>query len=383
MKKRRIAVVTGARATYGYSKRLMGLIKKSKDLELQLIVTGMHLLKEYGLTVNEIIADGFKPAARVDMAIGGDTPAAWAKSLGVEIQGMAQVFDMLKPDVVLVSGDRAEMLAATVAAVYMNLAVAHIQAGDLSGHIDGSTRHAITKLAHIHLSSCTDSANRVKRMGEEPWRVFNVGAPQLDEVVRGEKIEPQEITRKFQIDPAKPVLLVIQHPVLTEIEEAGEQMRQTMKAALATGYQTIVIYPNADAAGQEIIKVIREYEKYPQIKAYRNVERKVFLNLLGIVSVLIGNSSAGILEAPSFKLAAINIGTRQRGRMTACNVIHVGQFKTSGISAAIRKALNDGHFRTRLKTCKNPFGDGNSSERILRILQKADLKKFLVKQMTY
>ena len=148
MKPRKIAVVSEARATYGYVKRVMHLIERSERLELQLIVTGMHLLKEYGSSINEIVRDGFTPAARVDMYVGGDTPTAWAKSLGVEMQGLAQVFDMLKPDLLLVAGDRAEILAATVTAAYMNIPVAHIQSGDLSGHIDGSARHAITKLAH-------------------------------------------------------------------------------------------------------------------------------------------------------------------------------------------------------------------------------------------
>jgi GDP/UDP-N,N'-diacetylbacillosamine 2-epimerase (hydrolysing) len=200
MKPRKIAVVSEARATYGYVKRVMHLIERSERLELQLIVTGMHLLKEYGSSINEIVRDGFTPAARVDMYVGGDTPTAWSKSLGVEMQGLAQVFDMLKPDLLLVAGDRAEILAATVTAAYMNIPVAHIQSGDLSGHIDGSARHAITKLAHIHLPACEDSAERVRKMGEEPWRIFNVGAPQLDDVVHGKKLDRNELAKIFGVD---------------------------------------------------------------------------------------------------------------------------------------------------------------------------------------
>jgi GDP/UDP-N,N'-diacetylbacillosamine 2-epimerase (hydrolysing) len=200
MKPRKIAVLSEARATYGYVKRVMHLIEQSERLELQLIVTGMHLLKEYGSSINEIVRDGFTPAARVDMYVGGDTPTAWSKSLGVEMQGLAQVFDMLKPDLLLVAGDRAEILAATVTAAYMNIPVAHIQSGDLSGHIDGSARHAITKLAHIHLPACEDSAERVRKMGEEPWRIFNVGAPQLDDVVHGKKLDRNELAKRFGVD---------------------------------------------------------------------------------------------------------------------------------------------------------------------------------------
>ena len=230
MKPRKIAVVSEARATYGYVKRVMHLIEQSDRLELQLIVTGMHLLKEYGSSINEILRDGFMPAACVDMYVGGDTPTAWSKSLGVEMQGLAQVFDMLKPDLLLVAGDRAEILAATVTAAYMNIPVAHIQSGDLSGHIDGSARHAITKLAHIHLPACEDSAERVRKMGEEPWRIHNVGAPQLDDVVQGSKLGRDEHSKRFGVDFAKPVLAArsgglaetVQHKVTGLLHEPGD-----------------------------------------------------------------------------------------------------------------------------------------------------------------
>jgi UDP-N-acetylglucosamine 2-epimerase (non-hydrolysing)/GDP/UDP-N,N'-diacetylbacillosamine 2-epimerase (hydrolysing) len=383
MKKRKIAVVSEARATYGYIRRLMQLIQRSDRLELQLIVTGMHLLKEYGHSVDEIIRDGFTPAARVDMYVGGDSPTAWSKSLAVEVQGLAQVFDMLRPDLMLVAGDRAEILAATVTAAYMNIPVAHIQSGDLSGHIDGSARHAITKLAHVHLPSCEDSAERVRRLGEEPWRIFNVGAPQLDDVIQGKKLTRDELARMFTFDFGKPVLLVIQHPVLAEVHLVRKQMEETMAAVRESGHQAIVIYPNVDAAGREIISVIEQYRDCPTIRAFRNLDREVFLSLLGAVSVLVGNSSVGILEAPSFKLPALDIGSRQTGRMRACNVITVPEFDRKVIRQEIARALHDSVYRSALDTCVNPYGDGNSSERICRILEEIDLSKLLNKHMTY
>jgi UDP-N-acetylglucosamine 2-epimerase (non-hydrolysing)/GDP/UDP-N,N'-diacetylbacillosamine 2-epimerase (hydrolysing) len=381
--KRKIAVVSEARATYGYIRRLMQLIQRSARLELQLIVTGMHLLKEYGHSVDEIVRDGFTPSARVDMYVGGDSPTAWSKSLGVEIQGLAQVFDMLKPDLMLVAGDRAEILAATVAAVYMNIPVAHIQSGDLSGHIDGSARHAITKLAHVHLPSCEDSAERVRNLGEEPWRIFNVGAPQLDDVVHGKKIGRDELAGMFRLDFGRPVLLVIQHPVLTEVHLARKQMEETMAAVRDSGHQALVIYPNVDAAGREIISVIEQYRDCPSIRAFRNLDREVFLSLLGAVSVLVGNSSVGILEAPSFKLPAVDIGSRQTGRMRACNVITLPEFDRKIIRQEIDRALHDPVYRSALETCVNPYGDGNSSERICRILEEIDMSRLLNKHMTY
>ncbi|MEX5216599.1 MAG: UDP-N-acetylglucosamine 2-epimerase [Nitrospira sp.] len=383
MKKRKIAVVSEARATYGYIRRLMQLIQRSDRLELHLIVTGMHLLKEYGHSVDEMIRDGFTPAARVDMYVGDDSPTAWSKSLGVEIQGLAQVFDMLKPDLMLVAGDRAEILAATVTAAYMNIPVAHIQSGDLSGHIDGSARHAITKLAHVHLPSCEDSAERVRRLGEEPWRIFNVGAPQLDDVVHGKTLDHGELARLVACDFSKPVLLVIQHPVLAEVHLARKQMEETMAAVRESGHQALVIYPNVDAAGREIISVIEHYRDNATIRAFRNLDREVFLSLLGAVSVLIGNSSVGILEAPSFKLPALDIGSRQTGRMRACNVITVPEFDRTIIRREIDRALHDPVYRSALETCVNPYGDGNSSERICRILEEIDLSRLLNKHMTY
>jgi UDP-N-acetylglucosamine 2-epimerase (non-hydrolysing)/GDP/UDP-N,N'-diacetylbacillosamine 2-epimerase (hydrolysing) len=317
------------------------------------------------------------------MYVGGDTPTAWAKSLGVEMQGLAQVFDMLRPDILLVAGDRAEVLAATITAAYMSIPIAHIQSGDLSGHIDGSARHAITKLAHIHLPACEESAERVRKMGEEPWRVFNVGAPQLDEVVHGKKLGQEELAAKFGLDFRQPVLLVIQHPVLEEINLARMQMEETLAAVKQSGYPAIVIYPNVDAAGQEMISVIRQHEGASRIKAFRNLDREVFLSLLTAVSVLIGNSSVGILEAPSFKLAALDIGSRQLGRMRTCNVITVPQFDRRLILQAIERALHDREFQAALRECKNPYGDGNSSERICRILEDVDLNRFRSKHMTY
>lgn len=381
--KRKIAVIASSRATYGYKRKVIGLIRKSPKLKLQLIVTGMHLLKEYGLTVREIESDGFPIAARVDMMIGGDSPPAWAKSIGVEIEGLAQVFSMLNPDIVLTSGDRAEMFAAAVTAAYMNIPIAHIQAGDVSGHIDGSARHAITKLSHIHFPSCEDSAKRVERLGEEKWRIFNVGAPQLDAIMKDKKYSKKEMSTKLALDLNQPTILVIQHPVLVENDKAYSQMKETMKAIAELKLQSIVLYPNIDASGQETIRAIQEFEHLPFINTFHNLERSVFISLLKEVDVIAGNSSCGILEAPSFKLPAINIGDRQRGRMQACNVINA-DCEHKEIVKALKKALFDKRFRKRLETCVNPYGDGKSSERIVNVLEDIDINsRLLDKHITY
>jgi UDP-N-acetylglucosamine 2-epimerase (non-hydrolysing)/GDP/UDP-N,N'-diacetylbacillosamine 2-epimerase (hydrolysing) len=381
--KRKISVIASSRATYGYKRKIIGLIQKSHKLELQLIVTGMHLLKEYGLSIREIEADGFPITAKVEMMIMGDTPTAWAKSIGVEIESLAQVLSMTAPDLVLVTGDRAEMFAAAITASYMNIPVAHIQAGDVSGHIDGSVRHAITKLSHIHFASCDDSALRVKKMGEEPWRIFNVGAPQLDSIIHDEKLSKQELNQALDIDLGQPTILVIQHPVLSEIRHAKRQMKETMAAVSQIKAQTLIIYPNMDSGGIGIIEAIRAYEKFPFIHTYKNIERNVFISLLKEVSVLVGNSSCGIIEAPSFKLAAVNIGSRQHGRLQAQNVMNV-PYNRREIKKAIQQALFDADFKEKLKKCVNPYGDGKSSERIVKLLEQIKIdKRLLDKKMEY
>jgi len=383
MKRKKVAVIASSRATYGYKKRIIKMIRESDKLELQLIVTGMHLLKEHGYSVEEIEKDGHLIAAKVDMMVGGEHPAAWAKSIGVEIQGLAQVFQMLDPDLVLVTGDRAEMLGAAVTAAYMNKPVAHIQAGDLSGHIDGAARHAITKLSHIHFPSCEDSATRVERMGEEPWRIFNVGAPQLDDIVHSERLSTEELGELFGLDFDSQIVLVIQHPVLVENTRSRQQMVETLEAVKALGLPAMVIYPNVDAGKDGIIEVIKSYERIGSIRAFKNLDRQVFLSVLSSVSVLVGNSSCGILEAPTLKLPVVNIGNRQRGRMQANNVINVG-YDRGRILQAMKKALYDEDFKKALASCVNPYGDGNSSEKIVEVLENIEVNsRLLDKRMTY
>ena len=381
--KRKICVLATSRATYGYKKRIIKLIHDEPNLELQLIVTGMHPLKQYGYSINEILDDGIPITAQIDMIIGGDTPSTYTKSLSIEMQGLVQVFDMHKPNIVLVTGDRGEMFIACATAAYMNIPVAHIQSGDVSGHIDGSARHAMTKLSHIHLPACEDSAKRVEKMGEEPWRIHNVGAPQLDEIVQGEKLNKEELKKIFNLNFEKKVLLVLQHPVLVENKEAAKQMKATLEAIKELCLPTIVIFPNIDAGNESIINIIQDFEKEPLIQVHRNMDRRIFISLLSQVSVIIGNSSCGILEAPSFKLPAINIGNRQRGRMQAVNVINC-KFVKDEIMEAIHTALYDKNFSKKMKSCVNPYGDGYSSERIVEILRNIEINEKLIdKQITY
>lgn len=380
----KVAVIASSRASYGYKRGVIRGIERSDKLTLQLVVTGMHLLHEHGYTVREIENDGFPITSRVEMTVAGDTPSAWVKSLGVELQSLAQVFSTLQPDMLLVTGDRGEMLTATIAAAYMNIPVAHIQAGDVSGHIDGSARHAITKMCHLHFASCEDSATRVQRLGEETWRIFNVGAPQLDTLAETPMLNRGELSAHFDLDFEKPVIVVIQHPVLLEVENARAQMIETLEAVKTLAAQTVVIFPNNDAGGRRIIDVIREYENLSFLRTSRNLDRVVLVNLLRNASLLLGNSSAGVLEGPFLKLPAINVGSRQHGRMQSTNVINV-EHDREQILQACRKALFDPEFRRVVDTCENPYGDGKSSERIVKIFEELAVpkQKLLDKHLTY
>jgi len=375
---RRVAVLTGTRAEYGILKPVLGAIKSHPKLDLILIVTGMHLSREFGYTVREIEKDGFEIDAKVRMLQKEDTRAAMAKSIGRCVIKMVDVLEKTKPDILVLLGDRAEMLAAAVAASYMGIPIAHLHGGEVSGSIDDSVRHAITKLAHIHFAATRKSAERIVKMGEDPSRVFVVGAPALDTILSARLPEPSYLSKKYGINLSEPLLLVLQHPVVTEYEDAARQIRETMEAIMELRLQTIVIYPNADAGGRKMIKVIKEYEKYPFIKSFKSIPYEDFLGLMKIASVLIGNSSCGIIEAPSFHLPVVNIGSRQTGRERSTNVIDVG-YDRKEIVRAIKKAL-DPEFRKRVKRCKNPYGDGKASERIAKILSEIEITSSLLQK---
>ena len=381
---RRIAVVTGTRAEYGLLYSVLKAIGARTELKLALVVTGMHLSREFGYTVREIENDGFSIEAKVDMLLSSDTPAAMAKSIGLGVIGMAQTWEQLKPDMILVLGDRVEPLAATISGAYMNIPVAHIHGGDSTrGGLDESARHAITKFAHIHFPATKISAQRIVKMGEDEWRVHVVGSPALDIILSEPLLPPKALTEKFGLDLSQSLVLVVQHPVTTQVDEAPKQMRETLEAIVEIGYPTIIIYPNSDAGGHRMIEVIKQYDKYPLIETFKSLPRKEYLSLMKISSVMVGNSSSGIIDAPSFGLPAINIGMRQEGRERGKNVIDVGHSKLE-IIEAVHKALTDKRFLASVKRRENPYGDGKTGPRIAEILSRIEnTTQLLQKRITY
>jgi len=380
---KKIAVVTGTRAEYGILKPVLKAVKSHPKLGLSLIATGMHLSKEFGYTIKEIEKDGFKIDAKLDILHREDTGEAMTRSMGKCLVAMADVLGRIKPDILLLLGDRSEMLAGAIAASYMNIAIAHIDGGAVSGSVDDSIRHAITKLAHIHFPTTKGSATRIIKMGEDPSRIFIVGAPALDTILNEKLFKPAELSKKYGLDLSKPILLVLQHPVVTKANAAADQIRKTLDVIVKLEHQSILIYPNADAGGRRMIKAIKRYEKYPFIKSFKSLPYIDYLSLMGVASVMVGNSSSGIVETPSFHLPVVNIGSRQEGRERSTNVIDVG-YKRKEIAKAIRKALYDKNFRERVRRCKNPYGDGKTGPRIARILAKTKIdSKLLQKKLTY
>jgi GDP/UDP-N,N'-diacetylbacillosamine 2-epimerase (hydrolysing) len=382
---KKITIITGSRAEYGILKPVMNAIKTCDDLELSLIVTGMHLLYEYGYSIKEIEDDGFTIDAKVDMYLPGDSGAIKVKSLGFGLIGIVQAIEHINPDIILVLGDRSEALAGAIAGAYMQIPVAHIHGGDavISGHIDESVRFAITKFAHIHFPATEQSAERIKKLGEENWRIHNVGSPALDSILNQKIIPRETLEKELQLDFAKEVILVIQHPVSSEIKFVDKHIRKTLDAIVEIGKQTIVLFPNNDVGSLKIIEAINQYSHYTNINIYRNIYHEIFLSLMNNVDVLIGNSSSGIIEAPSFQLPVVNIGTRQIGRVRSENVIDVGYDKNE-IIEGIKKALYDKEFKKKVKNCKNTYGDGKTGKRIAKVLSEIKIDdKLLKKKITY
>lgn len=381
--KRKICVITGTRADYGIFSPVMKSIKSSNNLKLYIVATCMHLMKEFGYTVKEIEKDGFNVYEKVNISYKEDTGQAMAFSVGKAVSMFSKVFARLRPDFVLVLGDRGEMLAAAISANYANIPVAHLHGGEVSGHIDGILRHAITKLSHIHFPATESAKERILKLGEEKYRIFRVGAPAIDRILNEQLPNKGELSRKYKINDDEPLALLVQHPVSTENNNSGKQIKASLEAIKKLSLQTILIYPNADAGGRKMLCIIRQYKIYSFIKIFKSIPHKDYLGLMKMADVLIGNSSSGITEAPSFHLPVVNIGSRQKGRERSFNIIDAPHNKNA-IIKAIKKALYDKNFKEEVKQCKNPYGDGHASKRIVNVLAHIKLdKKLLQKQITY
>ena len=379
---KKVLIVTGSRGEYGYIRQVIKSMNESTILEPKILATNMHMLPEFGNTISQFVDDQIKVDHKIYMTLGGYTNTSMVKSLGVFMLSIADVLSNHAPDFILLAGDRGEQLVASIAGANMNIPIAHIQAGELSGNVDGTARHAISRFAHVHFAANEDAAQRLIKMGEESFRVFNVGAPQLDEFVNGCIAPPEEVADKFDLILTKPILIVVQHPVTEQFAQAAEQMRATLEAVMSFNEQTVIIYPNSDAGSLAVQETIKKNRKI-NIKTARNVPREIYAGLMNIASVIVGNSSSGLLEAPSFKLPAVNIGRRQEGRFQGENVINVKTHEKSAIIEGIKKGLSK-YFKESLENMNNPYGDGKSSQRIVNILEEIRIdEKLLFKKIAY
>lgn len=378
-KRRRIAAITGTRAEYGIIRPVLEEIAAHPNLELVLIVMAQHLSPDFGYTIREIEQDGFKIGARVETLLSSDSLGGMTRALGLAVIELTQAIEMIQPDIIMVTGDRGEMLAGAIVGAHMNIPVAHLHGGEVSGTVDELIRHAITKFAHIHFAATEQSAQRIKQLGEDERRIFIVGAVGLDEIRKGKFLRRDHVLRKLNFDGSKPILLVSQHPVTTEIDEADHQMRETMEAIKDLGLQTVLIYPNSDAGGRKMRQVIEEYLDLEFIRVFKNISRDMYLGVMNVADVMIGNSSSGIIEAPFFQLPFINIGTRQQGRQRAGNVIDV-PYERQKIKEAIEYVLNNRDFRSAIGKVQNPYDLGMSGPKIAKILATIEINRDLVQK---
>ena len=377
MGKRKICVVTGTRAEYGLLYWLMKGIQADECLELQLIVTGMHLSPEYGCTYKIIESDGFTIDAQVEMLLSSDTAIGMAKSTGIGLLGFADVLQKLKPDILVVLGDRYEMLAAAEAGMMLGIPLAHIHGGEVTeGAIDDAIRHAITKMSLLHFTSTEAYRKRVIQLGEAPGRVFNVGAVGLDNVKKLSLLSREEFQHKTGVALRDINFLVTYHPVTLSTVLPIDELRQCIKALDHYKDAGIIFtQPNSDAGGREISNEIKKYVAChaDRMKFFTTMGQLNYLSAIKHVDVVIGNSSSGIFEVPALGKPTVNIGIRQKGRIMAKSVINCDT-DTGSIIAAINRALSL-DFRNSIMHQSCPYGDGNASEKIVEILKGYPLDK--------
>ena len=378
---RKICVVTGTRAEYGLLRWVMQGIQDSELLDLQLIVTGMHLSPEFGLTVQEIEAEGFRIDRQVEMLLSSDTPVGITKSMGLAMIGFADALGELQPDLLLVLGDRFEIFAAAASAMIARIPIAHLHGGESTeGLIDEPIRHSITKMAHLHFVAADEYRQRVIQLGEQPEHVFQVGGLGVDNILRLKLLSRSELEETLNFKLAQRNLLITFHPVTLEHSTSGDQMKELLMA-LGELHDTGLIFtmPNADTDGRILSQWINEFcASHPQARAYTSLGQLRYLSCIKHVDGVIGNSSSGLAEVPSFHKGTINIGDRQRGRLRAASVIDCSADRVS-IAKAIDHLFSPS-FLASLPSTKNPYGNGGASAVIVKILEKVSFDNLLKKR---
>lgn len=377
---KKICVVTGTRAEYGLLYWLMKEIDTDPDLELQLIVTGMHLSPEFGLTYKEIEKD-FAITKKIEMLLSSDTPAGISKSMGLAQISFAESFEELKPDIVIVLGDRYEIFSAASAAMIARIPIAHLHGGEATeGLIDEPIRHSITKMAHLHFTAAEEYRRRVIQLGEQPDRVFNVGGMGIENIKRLNLLSKEEFEKSIDFKLAKKNLLVTFHPVTLENNTAKEQFQELLDA-IDSLEETHIIFTkaNSDMDGRIINQMIDDYvsKNFNKAVGFTSLGQLRYLSALKFVDAMVGNSSSGLIETPSFKKGTINIGDRQKGRIKGDSIIDCNPHKIE-IKEALEK-LYSKKFQLYLKNVKNPYGDGCASKKIIKIIKTTNFSNIIKK----
>ncbi len=381
---RKVCVVVGSRANYSSIKSAMRAIRAHPELQLQLVVGASALLDRYGTVLDLIETDGFEPDERVFMLIEGETPGTMAKSTGLGLLELPTAFERLEPDVVITVGDRFETMATALAATYMNIPLAHTMGGEVSGNIDESIRHAVTKFAHVHFPASQGAAERIIRMGEEPESVHMVGCPRMDLVAEVLAQDGDGLSDLFKFgvggsfDLDRPFLIVSQHPVTTEYGDGERQIAETLKAVQEVGLPAIVLWPNADAGAEHIargIRKFREHEDDSKLHFFKNLPTDDYIKLMRKTACIVGNSSSAIREGSFIGMPAVNIGPRQEGRDRGSNVVDV-DYDRGQVAAAVRAQVEHGGYEH-----EPIYGEGKAGEKIAAILAKRPLS--IAKRMTF
>lgn len=377
---RRVCVVTGTRAEYGLLRWVMQGIRETRGMDLQLIATGMHLSPEFGLTYREIETDGFAIDRKVEMLLSADTATAVAKSMGLGLIGFADALHQLNPDLLLVLGDRFEIFSAVAAAMIARIPVAHLHGGEATeGAFDEAIRHSITKMSHLHFVAADEYRKRVVQLGEHPDRVFLVGGLGIDNILKLRLLERAELEEALGFKLGRKNLLVTFHPVTLEGVTSAKQMEEVL-ASLGALSDTNLIFtmPNADTDGRVLFGLIEKFVAgRPNARAYASLGQLRYLSCIKHVDAVVGNSSSGLLEAPTFRKGTINIGDRQRGRVKAESVIDCAPDRQS-ITQALEQ-LYSPEFMAKLQAVQNPYGDGGASERVVAVLRDYPLDGILKK----
>ena len=375
----KLLFINGSRGEWGYIKPIIDLCI-NKHIDYSICATNMLMLPSHGNLYEEIVSQGYKVSEKIYMSLEGHNHTTMTKSLGLFMISFVDVISREKPTWIICAGDRGEQLVATMTGCYCYVPVAHIQAGERSGNIDGTARHAIAKLAHIHFASNEDAQERLLKSGEQDFRVFNVGAPQLDEMIK-ENIPEIDVTFEKLSVPKKKYLLCIYHPVTEEMKKAHEHMKNFLKAVNEFDYIKIWILPNNDAGSSQIRNALfnnRDSKSY----IFDNLDRQDYLSILKNSLAILGNSSSALLEAPTYSIPALNIGRRQNNRLQGNNVMNCDNSYLS-IKDGIKKIISKS-FKNKIFGTSNPYGDGKSSERIIEVLSSIKIdSKLLIKDIAY